>query len=43
VPRLKKEGVKLFEDVHQWGGTRAAMIEHLDGLAIDHAHRTEGA
>jgi hypothetical protein len=34
VPRLRREGVKILEDIHTWGNTRAAMIEDLDGLAI---------
>jgi hypothetical protein len=41
VPRLRKEGVKIIEDVHQWGNTRAAMIEDLDGLAIMLVERTQ--
>ena len=34
VPRLRREAVKILEDIHPWGDTRAAMIEDLDGLAI---------
>ena len=34
VPRLRKEGVRIVEEIHPWGGTRAAMIEDLDGMAI---------
>jgi hypothetical protein len=41
VPRLRKEGVKILEDIHKWGDTRAAMIEDLDGLAIMLVERKE--
>ena len=41
VPRLRKEGVKILEDIHKWGDTRAAMIEDLDGLAIMLIERKE--
>ena len=41
VPRLRREGVKILEDIHAWGGTRAAMIEDLDGLAIMLVERKE--
>jgi hypothetical protein len=41
VPRLRKEGVKILEDIHEWGDTRAAMIEDLDGLAIMLVERKE--
>jgi len=34
LPRLRREGVKILEDIHKWRDTRAAMIEDLDGLAI---------
>jgi len=34
LPRLRREGVKILEDIHKWSDTRAAMIEDLDGLAI---------
>ena len=35
VPRLRREGVKILEDVHKWGDTRAAMIEGPDRIAIE--------
>ena len=41
VPRLRREGVKILEDVHKWGDTRAAMIEDLDGVAIMLVERKE--
>ena len=41
VPRLRREGVKILEDIHPWGDTRAAMIEDLDGLAIMLVERKE--
>jgi catechol 2,3-dioxygenase-like lactoylglutathione lyase family enzyme len=41
VPRLRREGVTILEDIHPWGGTRAAMIEDLDGLAIMLVERKE--
>ena len=41
VPRLRREGVKILEDVHKLGDTRAAMIEDLDGLAIMLVERKE--
>ena len=41
VPRLRREGVKILQDIHTWGDTRAAMIEDLDGLAIMLIERKE--
>ena len=35
LARLKREGVKVLEDVHPWGNTRAAMIEGPDRIAIE--------
>jgi catechol 2,3-dioxygenase-like lactoylglutathione lyase family enzyme len=41
VARLRREGVKVLDGIHTWGGTRAAMIEDLDGLAIMLVERKE--
>jgi catechol 2,3-dioxygenase-like lactoylglutathione lyase family enzyme len=35
VARLKGEGVKLLEEIHPWGTSRAAMIEGPDRIAIE--------
>lgn len=35
VARLKAEGVTFLEEVHPWGGSRAAMIEGPDRVAIE--------
>jgi hypothetical protein len=35
VTRLKGEGVKFLEEIHQWGSSRAAMIEGPDRIAIE--------
>jgi catechol 2,3-dioxygenase-like lactoylglutathione lyase family enzyme len=35
VARLKRDGVKLTEEIHRWGTTRAAMIEGPDLVAIE--------
>jgi catechol 2,3-dioxygenase-like lactoylglutathione lyase family enzyme len=35
VERLKSEGVKILEEIHPWGNTRAAMIEGPDRVAIE--------
>jgi catechol 2,3-dioxygenase-like lactoylglutathione lyase family enzyme len=35
VARLRREGVKLLEEIHPWGNTRAAMIEGPDRIAIE--------
>jgi hypothetical protein len=35
VARLKGEGIKFLEEIHQWGITRAAMIEGPDRIAIE--------
>jgi len=35
VARLKTEGVKLLEEIHPWGSSRAAMIEGPDRIAIE--------
>jgi hypothetical protein len=35
VARLRSEGVKITEDIHQWGTLRAAMIEGPDLVAIE--------
>jgi Glyoxalase/Bleomycin resistance protein/Dioxygenase superfamily len=35
VARLKDEGVKILEEVHVWGTSRAAMIEGPDRIAIE--------
>jgi hypothetical protein len=35
VARLKREGVKVLEEIHPWGSFRAAMIEGPDRIAIE--------
>lgn len=35
VTRLKSEGIKVLEDIHPWGSSRAAMIEGPDRIAIE--------
>jgi len=35
VARLKGEGVRFLEEIHPWGGLRAAMIEGPDRVAIE--------
>ena len=35
VARLKDEGIKVLEEIHSWGSTRAAMIEGPDRVAIE--------
>jgi catechol 2,3-dioxygenase-like lactoylglutathione lyase family enzyme len=35
MARLKREGVKVLEDIHPWGSMRAAMIEGPDRIAIE--------
>jgi len=35
VARLKAEGVKILEEIHPWGNSRAAMIEGPDRIAIE--------
>ena len=35
VARLKTEGVRILEDIHAWGNSRAAMIEGPDRIAIE--------
>jgi hypothetical protein len=35
VTRLKGEGVRFLEEIHQWGAVRAAMIEGPDRVAIE--------
>ena len=35
VNRLKRENVKFIQEIHQWGVTRAAMIEGPDRAAIE--------
>jgi len=35
VDRLKREGVKVLEEIHPWGSLRAAMIEGPDRIAIE--------
>jgi hypothetical protein len=35
VARLSSEGVKVLEQIHPWGSTRAAMIEGPDRVAIE--------
>ena len=35
VARLKREGIKVLEEIHAWGNTRAAMIEGPDRIAIE--------
>ena len=35
VTRLKGEGIKLLEEIHAWGNSRAAMIEGPDRVAIE--------
>ena len=35
VSRLKREGIKVLEEIHPWGNTRAAMIEGPDRIAIE--------
>jgi len=41
VTRLRSEGVKILEEIHPFGDTRAVMIEDLDGLAIMLVERKE--
>ena len=35
VGRLKSEGIRVLEEIHPWGNTRAAMIEGPDRIAIE--------
>lgn len=35
IARMKTAGVKVLEDVHAWGATRAAMVEGPDRMAIE--------
>jgi hypothetical protein len=35
IARLKREGVKVTEEIHRWGAMRAAMIEGPDLVAIE--------
>jgi catechol 2,3-dioxygenase-like lactoylglutathione lyase family enzyme len=35
IARLKREGVKVIEEIHRWGTMRAAMIEGPDLVAIE--------
>jgi catechol 2,3-dioxygenase-like lactoylglutathione lyase family enzyme len=35
IARLKRDGVKVTEDIHRWGTMRAAMIEGPDLAAIE--------
>ena len=35
MTRLKGEGVKILEEIHVWGTSRAAMIEGPDRIAIE--------
>ena len=35
MSRLKSEGVKVLEEIHPWGNTRAAMIEGPDRVVIE--------
>jgi hypothetical protein len=35
MARLKREGVKVMEDTHKWGDTRAAMVEGPDSVSIE--------
>ena len=35
VARLKSENVRFLEEIHPWGGSRAAMIEGPDRIAIE--------
>jgi hypothetical protein len=35
IARLKREGVKVTEEIHRWGTMRAAMIEGPDLVAIE--------
>ena len=35
IARLKREGVKVTEEIHRWGMMRAAMIEGPDLVAIE--------
>jgi predicted enzyme related to lactoylglutathione lyase len=35
IIRLKREGVKVTEEIHRWGTMRAAMIEGPDLAAIE--------
>jgi catechol 2,3-dioxygenase-like lactoylglutathione lyase family enzyme len=35
IARLKREGVKVTEEIHRWGTARAAMIEGPDLVAIE--------
>ena len=35
VAKLRSEGVKFLEQPHQWGATRAAMVEGPDQVSIE--------
>jgi catechol 2,3-dioxygenase-like lactoylglutathione lyase family enzyme len=35
MARLKREGVKVLEEIHPWGSARAAMVEGPDRIAIE--------
>jgi hypothetical protein len=35
MARLKRENVKVLEEIHPWGTSRAAMIEGPDRIAIE--------
>ena len=35
IVRLKREGVKVTEEIHRWGTMRVAMIEGPDKVAIE--------
>ena len=35
IARLKRDGVKVTEEIHRWGAMRAAMIEGPDLAAIE--------
>ena len=35
IARLKRDGVKVTEEIHRWGTMRAAMIEGPDLAAIE--------
>jgi hypothetical protein len=41
VRRLEREGVNFLEDIHQWGSSRAAMIEGPDRIAVEIVEQRE--
>jgi catechol 2,3-dioxygenase-like lactoylglutathione lyase family enzyme len=39
LAKLRRAGVKILEQPHAFGNTRAFMIEDLDGLAVELVER----